>query len=136
MYSVGVYVGCMYHEYIDIMAGTGSALPPRAFIGNGAPYMVGRISYAFGFTGPCVSTDTACSSSLVATHLAVRALLHAEEEAALAGGINAMLLPETTAGISQLQALSTVGRCRSATHNYTLLASNLNCIHVNAFEVQ
>ena len=42
----------------------------RAFTGTGAPYMVGRVSYTFGLTGPCVSTDTACSSSLVATHLA------------------------------------------------------------------
>lgn len=42
----------------------------RAFTGSGAPYMVGRVSYTFGLTGPCVSTDTACSSSLVATHLA------------------------------------------------------------------
>lgn len=42
----------------------------RAFTGSGAPYMVGRLSYTFGLTGPCVSTDTACSSSLVATHLA------------------------------------------------------------------
>lgn len=102
----------MYHEYIDLMAGSGSPLPPQAFIGNGAPYMVGRISYAFGFTGPCLSTDTACSSSLVSTHLAAKALLCGEGDAALAGGINAMLLPETTAGISQLQALSAVGRCR------------------------
>lgn len=108
----GVYVGCMYHEYIDLMVGTGNALPPQAFIGNGPPYMVGRLSYTFGFTGPCVSTDTACSSSLVATHLAAQAILHGEEKAALAGGVNAMLLAETTAGISQLQALSAVGRCR------------------------
>ncbi len=105
-------MGCMYHEYIDLMAGSGVALPPQAFIGNGPPYLVGRLSYTFGFTGPCVSTDTACSSSLVATHLAAKAILHGEEEAAVAGGVNAMLLAETTAGISQLQALSAVGRCR------------------------
>lgn len=112
MLSAGVYVGCMYHEYIDLMAGSGAALPPQAFIGNGPPYMVGRLSYVFGLTGPCVSTDTACSSSLVAAHLAARALVHGEAESAVAGGINAMLLSETTGGISQLQALSASGRCR------------------------
>ncbi|KAK9803914.1 hypothetical protein WJX72_004698 [[Myrmecia] bisecta] len=109
----GVYVGCMYHEYIDLMVGGGAKLPPQAFIGNGPPYMVGRLSYAFGLTGPCVSTDTACSSSLVAAHLAHRGLLTDEATSAVAGGINIMLRAETTAGIGQLQALSPVGRCKT-----------------------
>ena len=99
----GVFVGCMYHEYIEVQVGAGAALPPQAFIGSGPPYLVGRLSYAFALTGPCVSTDTACSSSLVAAHLAHRALLNGECEAALAGGVNAMLLGGTTAGICQLQ---------------------------------
>ena len=99
----GVYIGCMYHEYIDVQVATGAKLPPQAFIGNGPPYMVGRLSYAFGLIGPCVSTDTACSSSLVAAHLAHRALLNSESAAAVAGGINIMLLDGTTAGICQLQ---------------------------------
>ncbi len=66
----GVYVGCMYHEWLDVMVAAGMALAPRSFVGNGAAYMVGRLSYTFGLTGPCVSTDTACSSSLIAAHLA------------------------------------------------------------------
>ena len=41
-----------------------------AITGHGLSFLVGRLSYAFGFQGPCVSTDTACSSSLVATHTA------------------------------------------------------------------
>ena len=100
----GVYMGCMYHEYIDVQVAAGAQLAPQAFIGNGPPYMVGRMSYAFGLTGPCVSTDTACSSSLVAAHLAHTGLLNAESKAALAGGTNIMLLEGTTAGICQLQA--------------------------------
>ena len=68
--NAGVYVGCMYHEYIDVMVQSGAQPPSQAFIGNGPPYLVGRLSYGFGWTGPCISTDTACSSSLVATHLA------------------------------------------------------------------
>ena len=73
---------------------------------------MGRLSYTFGLTGPCVSTDTACSSSLVSAHLAAQSLEAAEAGAALVGGINVMLRPDTTAGICQLQALSPVGRCR------------------------
>lgn len=45
-------------------------LAPQAVVGSGLSFMVGRLSYTFGMTGPCVSTDTACSSSLVSTHLA------------------------------------------------------------------
>ena len=41
-----------------------------AITGHGLSFLVGRLSYAFGFQGPCISTDTACSSSLVATHMA------------------------------------------------------------------
>ena len=71
----GVYVGCMYHEWLDVMVAAGMALAPRSFVGNGAAYMVGRLSYSFGLTGPCVSTDTACSSSLIAAHLAHKGAL-------------------------------------------------------------
>jgi len=99
----GVYIGCMYHEYIEVQVRTGSKLPSQAFIGSGPPYMVGRLSYAFALDGPCISTDTACSSSLVASHLAHRALVNGESEAALVGGSNIMLLYSTTAGICQLQ---------------------------------
>ena len=42
----------------------------NAITGHGLSFLVGRVSYVFGFQGPCVSTDTACSSSLVALHLA------------------------------------------------------------------
>ena len=34
----------------------------------------GRVSYAFGWTGPALTIDTACSSSLVSCHSAVKAL--------------------------------------------------------------
>lgn len=94
----------MYHEYIDLQVASGSKLPPQAFIGSGPPYMVGRLSYTFGLIGPCVSTDTACSSSLVAMHLAHKAILNNDTQAAVVGGINIMLLGGTTAGICQLQA--------------------------------
>lgn len=63
---VGVYVGCMYHEYLDIMAEHAPAkLPPQAFIGNGPPYMVGRLSYSFGFAGGRASWQQAAGMAFI-----------------------------------------------------------------------
>lgn len=44
---------------------------------------------------------------------AVQSLRLGETEAAVVGGVNAMLLAATTAAICQLQALSPVGRCKT-----------------------
>ena len=66
-------------------------------------FLIGRVSYSYGLTGPCVSTHTACSSSLVSTHLAASGIQNRECKAALSGGIFLILLPGTMAGICQLQ---------------------------------
>ena len=57
--------------------------------------------------------DTACSSSLVATHLAHRGLLDGETSAAVAAGVNLMLVPNTSTHMAQLGALSPTGRSKS-----------------------
>jgi 3-oxoacyl-(acyl-carrier-protein) synthase len=103
----------MYEENMDLVASASRGLPPQAITGSGGSFMVGRVGYVFGFTGPCTSVDTACSSSLVATHLGHTALERGECAVAMAGGVNAMLSPATTAAICQLQALSPVGRCKT-----------------------
>lgn len=48
---VGIYAGCMYHEHMTIVTAGKATLAPQAIVGNGAPYMVGRLSYTFGFSG-------------------------------------------------------------------------------------
>lgn len=70
--KIGVYVGCMWAgEYVSILPGLGlQSTAAAASTGNTAPFLVGRLSFTFGLTGPCVFTDTACSSSLLAVHLA------------------------------------------------------------------
>lgn len=60
-----------------------------------------------------MSTDTACSSSLVAVHLAHGDLMTGLDFANIAAGVNVMLLPETTASICGLGALSRVARCQT-----------------------
>ena len=60
----------MYDDYKDVVLAVSAQMPAQAVVGTGLSFMVGRVSFTFGMTGPCVSTNTACSSSLVATHLA------------------------------------------------------------------
>lgn len=72
-----------------------------------------RLSYFFDLKGPCLSVDTACSSSLVAIHLACQSLWRSECSLALAGGVNAMLIPETTIAMAKGRFLNPEGRCRS-----------------------
>src|SRR6185437_13060294 len=72
-----------------------------------------RISYCFDFRGPSAAVDTACSSALVAVHLACRSIWEEKCTLALAGGVNALLLPDWYVGFSRLGMLSPSGRCRA-----------------------
>ena len=49
-------------------------------------------------------------------HLAVRSLREKESDAAIVGGVNAILSPETTLAFSQAQMLSPEGKCRPFDH--------------------
>ncbi|WP_425395471.1 SDR family NAD(P)-dependent oxidoreductase [Aeoliella sp.] len=113
--KTGVYVGiggadyskvpsqfADYYHHIDAHVGTGNALSIAA----------NRISYIFDFHGPSAAVDTACSSASLAIHLAVESLRRKECNAALAGGVNAIITPETTIAFSKARMLSPEGKCR------------------------
>lgn len=91
-----------YFEQIGAHSGTGNALSIAA----------NRLSYIFDFHGPSMSVDTACSSGLIGLHLAVQSLRNRECDAALAGGVNMILTPETTIAFSNARMLSADGCCR------------------------
>jgi acyl transferase domain-containing protein/thioesterase domain-containing protein/acyl carrier protein len=91
-----------YYEHIDAHLGTGNALSIAA----------NRLSYVFDLHGPSAAIDTACSSSSLAIHFAVESLRRGESDAALAGGVNMILTPETTIAFSKARMLSPEGVCR------------------------
>lgn len=110
----GVFVGVGANEYIRACA-TGAREEDIMFIptGNALNVIAGRVAFNLGLQGPCLTIDTACSSSAVATHLACQSLRNGECEMALAGGVNAMVMPETFVALSKAHMLSKEGRCKT-----------------------
>ncbi len=113
--QVAVFVGISSIDY----SVAGLSYQDRGFIhpysntGGSSSIAANRISYCFDFRGPSVAVDTACSSSLVAVHMACESLWKGESECALAGGVNALLLPDFYVAFSQLGVLSPDGRCKA-----------------------
>ena len=112
--NVGVFMGIMGQDYAFLPRLDDEEII-KAFQGAGLSHSagVGRISYVFGFEGPCVAVDTASSSSLVALHQAARSLQDGNCNMALAGGVNAILAPVNSLLMSKAGLLSPDGRCKS-----------------------
>lgn len=113
--SVSVFVGISSFDY----AVAGLSYQDRGVIdaysntGGSSSIAANRISYCFDLRGPSVAVDTACSSSLVAVHMACESIWRGEAAMALAGGVNALILPDFYVAFSQLGVMSPDGRCKT-----------------------
>ena len=111
---VGVYTGIFLDEYWDLQRyATPSHVGMHTNTGGTLSIASNRISFFLDLKGPSISVDTACSSSLTAIHLACRDIQAGTCTAALAGGANLLLTPQTTMGFQQAHMLSPDGRCRA-----------------------
>jgi len=116
--KTGVFMGLCSHDYEQLLVraqASDLADQYNAYVatGNAASTAVGRISYSLGLQGPNMAIDTACSSSLVAIHQACRSLQSKESDAALAGGVNAILAPDGMIQFSKARMLSPEGHCKT-----------------------
>jgi acyl transferase domain-containing protein len=113
--QTGVFIGISSDDYtlVHRHSSDPASINAYAITGTTASTAAGRLAYLYGFEGPCLAVDTACSSALVALHLACRSLRSKESHAALVGGVNLLLAPETHICFSKLQALSPDGRCKT-----------------------
>ena len=100
-------------EYIQFLYREGVKIQPSITTGNGMDFMIGRLSFVFSLTGPCVSTHTACSSSLVSLHLGRTSLLCREASHAVASGVFTVLFSDSMIAIGNLNAFSPDGRCKT-----------------------
>ena len=111
---VGVYVGVSNNDYAMMAVSDPTTAHPYAITGTATSIIANRVSYFYDFRGPSLAVDTACSSSLVAIHQAVQALRNGECDAAVAGGVNAIITPAVTLGFDEIGAvLAPDGRIKS-----------------------
>ncbi|MEM7675288.1 MAG: type I polyketide synthase, partial [Myxococcota bacterium] len=111
----GVFIGCATSDFTQLQT---KYLDPDDlgvhFITGCSPsFLAGRVSYTLGLHGPSMVVDTACSSSLTCVHLAMQSLRRRECSMALVGGVNLILLPETTVSLQKAKMLAPGGRCRT-----------------------
>jgi acyl transferase domain-containing protein len=109
----GIFVGVTNTGYTEMIVA--SNIPSEAYTSTGRVASVGpnRLSYWLNWHGPSEPIETACSSSLVAIHRAVQSIRSSECEMALAGGVNAILLPWIQISFNKAGMLSKDGHCKT-----------------------
>lgn len=113
--NVGVFIGgfTLDNTIMQFSEGNRHLFEAHTATGTALTMLSARLSYFFDFKGPCFTLDTACSSSLVAVHLACQSIWNKESSLALAGGANAMFMPEHTIAESMAGMMSPDGRCKA-----------------------
>jgi len=116
--AVGVFMGISSADYSSLLWASRERYTtpdnePFVLPGNTGCIAANRLSYFFDFKGPSFTVDTACSSSLVAVHLACESIWRGESEAALAGGVQALIHPGIQMSFCKAGLLASDGRCKS-----------------------
>ena len=109
--ATGVFVGISSNDYANIQMKGPADVDVHTNSGSTLSIASNRISYLFNLRGPSMSVDTACSSALVAVNLACQSIWDGQCQAALAGGVNALLVPDSSIGFSKASMLSPSGKC-------------------------
>uniref|UniRef100_A0A8B9S4W5 Fatty acid synthase n=1 Tax=Apteryx owenii TaxID=8824 RepID=A0A8B9S4W5_APTOW len=111
--DTGVWVGASGSEAAEALSQDPEELLGYSMTGCQRAMFANRISYFYDLTGPSVTIDTACSSSLIALENAYKAIRHGQCSAALVGGVNLLLKPNTSVQFMKLGMLSPDGTCKA-----------------------
>ena len=109
----GVFVGIAHFDFSHVLAASTKGGSVFAATGAALSIASGRLSYALGLQGPCVTFETACSAALTACHAGSRALQLAECPLAVVQGVNLVLIPAASASYAVAGMTSPHGRCHT-----------------------
>ncbi|NWX15444.1 FAS synthase, partial [Aegotheles bennettii] len=111
--DTGVWIGVSGSEAGEAFSRDPEELLGYSMTGCQRGMCANRISYFLDLKGPSITVDTACSSSLMALENAYRAIRHGQCDAALVGGVNTLLKPNTSVQFMKLGMLSPAGACKA-----------------------
>src|SRR3990167_3308758 len=113
--NTGLFIGAGFSDFMIQVAQSvpNDKINPYTGINSADFTLTARVAHCFGLMGPAMIIKTACSSSLVAVHSAVRALQSGDCDAAIAGGINLMLIPQMSICLTKGGFLSPDGKCKT-----------------------
>ena len=110
--DTGVFLGIWPADYYEDVVQFGSNHAPYNATGASVSAAAGRLSYTFGFHGPCVSIDTACSASLVGLHFGQQSVAGSECSCAVAAGVSMLFSEQKSATLMTAGMLSPTGCCK------------------------
>jgi acyl transferase domain-containing protein/NAD(P)-dependent dehydrogenase (short-subunit alcohol dehydrogenase family) len=111
--AIGVYAGVSKNDYAELMRESRHGIVPYISTGTVHSILANRVSFLFNLHGKSEAVDTACSSSLLALHNAIRDISSGDCEAAIVGGVNALLTPTMFISHSKSGMLSPDGQCKT-----------------------
>lgn len=111
--STGCYVGVFGEDWISMASQDPQSMDRYHVSSTGLFALANRLSYQFDWHGPSMTIQTACSSSMVGLHEACQALLRNECSAVVVAGVNLILNPAMTIGMSDSKVLSADGACKT-----------------------
>ncbi|WP_372491823.1 SDR family NAD(P)-dependent oxidoreductase [Nocardiopsis dassonvillei] len=110
--DTGVFTGAIATDYglLQQRAPRGG-VTHHSLAGTQRGMIANRVSYFLGLSGPSMTVDSGQSSSLVSVHVAMESLRRGECGTALAGGVNLILVPESTESVASFGGLSPDAHC-------------------------
>ncbi|XP_072934748.1 fatty acid synthase-like [Epargyreus clarus] len=111
--KVGVYIGTCFSETEKACFYVASSRTGFGIAGCNKSMFANRISYWLNAKGPSMSVDDACCSSTAAVELAFEDIKRGECEAAIVGGANLCLHPQSSIHYNRIMKLSKDGKTKS-----------------------
>ncbi|KAM3959496.1 fatty acid synthase-like [Aphomia sociella] len=115
--KVGVYIGSCFSETEKVCFYVAQARTGFGIAGCNKSMFANRVSYWLNAKGPSLSVDEGCCSSMAALEQGYLAIKRGECEAAIVGGANLCLHPQSSIHYGRIMTLSMDGKTRSFDKN-------------------